>query len=458
LKSEVAQEILSYANQIKINPDKDAVNKLFDELFAEDSKIRELLPLKYERATDTTKAKLSVSIFPKSTEISKEELKTLYKSPLTKLNKKALVSTGLFSIEYVTTKDGVYSNMIYPEFIVFNFKSDNRSNYKVMKRVSLNNRGTISDNPDAGVSAEYVEVPRFASKNILPQAFPISQLEDAAEGVLTEKDDMTFVLTSEDFEDYSIKHFDKKAIIEKIKQLAATKKQTGFSLAEDTLNKGQQIKIPIYEPVTITLATVKAIKDLLRPLKLSPEFNDLVFKLSIEDIKLGVYEFKAKGEKKEFILAKIINIIENYKAQAPSSNQPIVTTATFESIEKAFYDLNKSYFNSIGLSYDMYSKNNKNTQLKSLDDLVNAYKSGMDIEDYKPILPSEKVQQAPTGSTSTNLDYKKMSKTELAAIFNTIKPKLVNNPKYNVVTFYDFQAIVLKFDNNVIQEMINECI
>jgi hypothetical protein len=457
-KSEIAQEILSYANELKLNPDKEAVEKLFDSLFAEDSKIREILPLKYERATDTTKAKVYVSIFPKSKEIDKKDLIELYRSPLTKLNKEALLSTGLFSMEYVKTKDGIYSNMIYPEFIVFNFKSDNKSNYKLLKRINMVKGNTVSNNPDAGISAEYEEVSRVANKNVLPYAFPISQLEAAAEGLLTEEPDMTFGLTSEDFEDYSIKTFDKKAIIDKLKELAATKKQTGFTTAQDTFDPSKEIKIPIFEPVTITINTVKAIKNFLRPLNLNQEFNDLVFKLDIEDVKLGLYEFKAKGEKKEFILAKIVNIIENYKSPISpvTSVQPSLTTASFESIEKSFYDLNKSYFENIGLSFDMYSKNNKNTQLASLDDLVNAYKSGMDIEDYKPTLPAT-TQQLPT-QISTSLDYKKMSKIELAAIFNSVKSKIANNPKYNITTFYDFQAYVLKYDNNVIQEMINECI
>jgi hypothetical protein len=459
MKSDIAQEILSYANQIKINPDKEAVNEAFAALFAEDSKIRELLPLKYERATDTTKAKLSVNIFPKSTEISKEELKMLYKSPLTKLNKKALLSTRLFGIEYVQTKNGIYSNMIYPEFIVFNFKSsDGRSNYKVMKRMDINRNGVISKNPDAGISAQYEEVPRFGSKNILPQAFPIQQLEDAAEGIMDEELDMAFGLTPDSFEDYSVKTLDKEAVLSKLKELAATKKQTGFTTAQDTFDPSKEIKIPIFEPVIVTLNTVKAIKNLLKPLNLSQEFNDLVYKLDIEDVKLGMYELKVKGEKKEFVLAKIINIIQNYKApvQPSPTTKPVVVAASFELIEKSFYDLNKSYFESIGLSFDMYSKNNKNTKLSSLDDLVSAYKGGMDIEDYKPTLPTT-TQQSPVQPQAT-LNYKGMSKTELAAVFNSVKSKLASSSKYNIVSFYDFQAYVLKYDNSIIQEMINECI
>ena len=454
-KSEIAQEILSYTNSLEINPDKESVEKLFEALFAEDSKIREILPLKYERATDTTKAKIYVSIFPKSTEIDSKDLMELYKSPLTKLNKQALFSTGLFPMEYVKTKNGVYSNMIYPEYIVFNFKSGDKSNYKVMKRSKLvKGKNNTSQNLDAGVSAEYEEVSRFGSKNILPQAFPISQLEAAAEGLLTEEPDMTFGLTPDSFEDYSIKPLDKKTIINKLKELAATKKQTGFTTAQDTFDPTKEIKIPIFEPITITLNTVKAIKDFLRPLNLSQEFNDLVYKLDIADIALGIYEFKVKGEKKEFILAKIIDIIENYKT--PTASVPTtstITNITFESIEKMFYDLNKSFFESIGISFDMYSKNNKNTQVKNLDDLITGYEAVMDIEDYNPILPTANQQQP-----NKIKNYKAMNKVELASEFSVVKAKLANHPIYKVSNFLDFQAFVLKHSNDVIQEMINECI
>jgi hypothetical protein len=59
---------------------------------------------------------------------------------------------------------------------------------------------------------------------------------------------------------------------------------------------------------------------------------------------------------------------------------------------------------------------------------------------------------------SASINYKGMSKTELAAVFNSVKAKLASNSKYNIVSFYDFQAYVLKYDNSIIQEMINECI
>ena len=56
-------------------------------------------------------------------------------------NKEALESTGLFGIELVRKGNKYYKNVIFPEFVVFNFKdSKGNSNYKVLKRKKLFNK------------------------------------------------------------------------------------------------------------------------------------------------------------------------------------------------------------------------------------------------------------------------------------------------------------------------------
>lgn len=458
MQSAIAQEILSYANQIKIKGnDKEAVDEAFAALFKEDSKIIELLPLKYERATDTTKAKVFVSIFPKSTEISQEELKALYKSPLTKLNKKALFATRLFGMEYVQTKNGVYSNMIYPEFIVFNFKKDNKSNYKVMKRVAINRNGIVSDNPDAGISAEYVESPRFASKNILPQGFPISQLEAAADGLLTEMPtDMTFGLTPDSFEDYSVK-LDKDEIIKTFKELSAINQIDKNVLLKDKFTGKSEYGIKAYPFTNIRLLEFK---DYFFRTNISDEINDFVKTLTVADFKSGLAN---TGNNK---IVKLLEMIEEHFEDAGSSNnkkeikpqQALTSNLTPSEYDAEFYKLNESYFkkmrlNSIEEFREMYGENPLTKE--TIDELVNSAKL---ISKTTLNLPTATASAASTSSTTATINYKTMKKPELMAVFTSVKSKLVGNPKYNIMTFYDLQAFVFKFDNDIIQKMINECI
>ena len=142
--------------------------------------------------------------------------------------------------------------------------------------------------------------------------------------------------------------------------------------------------------------------------------------------------------------------------QKSETNQQIISgKLTPSEYDAEFFKLNENHFKKLGITSieffrDAYGENPLSRE--TINDLVNSTKQISKIDLKLPI------ETETTTSTSTNLDYKKMSKTELAAIFNATKSKLVNNPKYNIVTFYDFQAFVLKYDNDVIQKMINECI
>ena len=452
-KSEIAQEILSYANELKLNPDKESVEKLFDSLFAEDSKIREILPLKYERATDTTKAKLYVSIFPKSKEIDKKDLMELYRSPLTKLNKEALLSTRLFSMEYVKTKDGIYSNMIYPEFIVFNFKSDNKSNYKVLKRINIVRGNTVSNNPDAGISAEYEDVSRIANKNVLPYAFPINQLEAAAEGLLTEEPDMTFGLTPDSFEDYSVK-FNKDEIISNLKSLVAIYQVDKNVIVKDKFTGKQEYGIKDYP---FTESRLSEFKSYFFKLNINSEINSFVNSLVVSDFKNGLVQ--SNNNK----LLKLIELIDKYFDESKSSSgekgQSLPSSSSQLSpseYDTEFYRLNEDHFKKMNVqSIDFFRQAYGENPLskETIDEIVSSTKKISNVV-LKTPTSTPSTQAKPTGS----INYKRMSKIELAAIFNSVKSKIANNPKYNITTFYDFQAYVLKYDNNIIQEMINECI
>jgi hypothetical protein len=459
-KSEIAQEILAYTNSLAINLDKESVEKLFDALFAEDSKIREILPLKYERATDTTKAKMFVNIFPKSTEINSKDLMELYKSPLTRLNKEALFSTGLFPMEYVKTKNGVYTNMIYPEYVVFNFKSsEGKSNYKVMKRTKLvPGKNNTSKNPDSGVSAEYEEVSRFASKNILPQAFPISQLEAAAAGFVTYVPTVEDLdLTSEDFDErFGTPEvvLDKKAAITKLKELTRIKKITGFTEEVNALNPKEKFRVNIEEAVEITDTKLKEIKTFLNSLRLGDFFDGIVSSLTIKDIKGGLTNKN---------LDAVINFIENYepKGVKQTPKQQLLQSAllNFKDFIEALYTANKATFDSIGFTREQY--NNINSQpmlgITNNETLINYYKKLLKYTDNTLIVPVA-TQQAPSSQPGKTKDYKAMSKLELAAEFGIVKTKLASHPIYKIANFLDFQAFVIKHSNDVIQEMVNECI
>jgi hypothetical protein len=457
MQSKIAQEILSYANQIKIKGnDKEAIDEAFAALFSEKSEIKEILPLKYERATDTTKAKVFVSIFPKTTEISPEELKALYKSPLTKLNKKALLATRLFGMEYVQTKNGVYSNMIYPEFIVFNFKTDNKSNYKVMQRVGINRNGTISDNPDAGVSAEYVEVPRVASKNILPQAFPMSQLEAAADGLLTEMPDMSLGLTSESFEDYSIK-LDKDEIIKTFKELIAINQVDKNRLIKDLASGKSKYGMKAY-PFTTT--RLMAFKNYFYTTNISNEINEFVKTLGVADFKNGLAQ--TNNNKVLRLLEMIEEHFEEVKSDAESvkPQKPPVSNVSSLEYDAEFFRLNEDHFKKNGIdSIEIFREIYDETPLtkKTIDGIISSTKQLSKITLKLPTATATAAPVVSTPTTSAALDYKKMGKAELAVVFNSVKAKLVGNSKYSIMTFYDFQAAVLKFDNDVIQKMITEC-
>ena len=393
-KSVIAQEIMSYTNAIQMDPDnRESINKYFDELFStEGSKLREVLPLKYERATDTTKAKVLVSIFPKSDELDKVDLMELYKSSLTKLNKQALVSTGLFTLEYVKTKKGIYSNVIFPEFITFNFKTkEGASNYKTLKRINhIRGKNNASQNPDAGISAEYIEVSRLASKNVNPQAFPISQLEAAAEGLLTEKEDMedfdmSFGLTAEDFEGM----FGAPEV--EINPIAGVKTQPAL---------GANSRIVTFEGKQYVVS--------------KEAYTNAILKLGISD------PFKALIGNKDAVqealkISKDFSLLKN------------LTKEILDRLDRSAYIIE--------------------TDLQEVEDLV-PYNAG------QPLPAAAKT--ASTAAT-TVYNYKGASKTELQLAFNAVKAKLVGNPKYNVVNFLDFQAYVMKYDNSVIQEMVNEC-
>jgi hypothetical protein len=136
---------------------------------------------------------------------------------------------------------------------------------------------TVSNNPDAGISAEYEEVSRIANKNVLPYAFPINQLEAAAEGLLTEEPDMTFGLTPDSFEDYSVK-FNKDEIISNLKSLVAIYQVDKNVILKDKFTGKQEYGIKDYP---FTESRLSEFKSYFFKLNINSEINSFVNSLVV---------------------------------------------------------------------------------------------------------------------------------------------------------------------------------
>ena len=184
--TELGKKLISMSNAVKAGASNEEVAELIQELRASN-----ILPLDY-RAADKddpeSKITVEVSIFSNIGVEGKYDPAS-YNPVMIEANKEALEATGLFSSVVTKTDKGKYvKDIVFPQFIVFNFK-DNKgvSHYKLLKRTDLKNKGTLSKNPNAGFKATYTEVARLGSRQLLPYLLKIEQLEAAAEGLLAEE-------------------------------------------------------------------------------------------------------------------------------------------------------------------------------------------------------------------------------------------------------------------------------
>jgi hypothetical protein len=173
--TELGRKIIELSNLVKSGATESEIKEIMDEL-----RENNLFPLKYTSPNkeEGIPAKLEVSIFS-NIGVDKDDVDPASYNPvMVNANKEALFSTRLFGIELVKKGKKYYKNVIFPEFIVFNFKdSKGNSNYKVLKRKKLFNKNIESKNPNAGFKAEYEEVTRIGSKQLLPYMLKLAQLE-----------------------------------------------------------------------------------------------------------------------------------------------------------------------------------------------------------------------------------------------------------------------------------------
>ena len=87
-----------------------------------------------------------------------------------KFNKKVLKSIGLFGYEVVEKNGKYYSNIIFPKGFNILFDDGKRLYFRTDLTVG---KGTVSNNPNAGVKAVYTQTTTIGNKFITPYAFPI---------------------------------------------------------------------------------------------------------------------------------------------------------------------------------------------------------------------------------------------------------------------------------------------
>lgn len=87
-----------------------------------------------------------------------------------KFNKKVLKSIGLFGYEVVEKNGKYFSNIIFPKGFNILFDDGKRLYFRTDLTVG---KGTVSNNPNAGVKAVYTQTTTIGNKFITPYAFPI---------------------------------------------------------------------------------------------------------------------------------------------------------------------------------------------------------------------------------------------------------------------------------------------
>jgi len=423
-------------------------------------------------------------------------------------NKEALESTGLFGIELVRKGNKYYKNVIFPEFVVFNFKdSKGNSNYKVLKRKKLFNKNIESKNPNAGFKAEYEEVSRIGSKQLLPYILPLNQLEEAAKGTMPE--DIDLGLTPEDFDE----RFGTPET--KGNEISSNAKGLAGALTNPTELAKSKGNIKESYPVEFRGKTYKDAEAAYQALKSTAtkdEGPNSTYNLMVEIIKAKlqqhpslVKQITEKGGSK-WILASthqptnqntvwetkgknwfIKALNDAYiKVNKEASNKPPVSKPTVKDGFIITYKGNQykvseqAYINAIRkLNLSDVFKNylSKINNTKPVNDVIKSYINDFsllnklpqniieiiekgayfvetdfqNVDDLKPYVASEE-------KTTTTLDYKTMSQKELESIFEKHKDKLAS--KYKINNLLDFYASVRNsaYSNEVIQMMLDSCI
>jgi hypothetical protein len=90
---------------------------------------------------------------------------------IVRFNKNVLKKIGLFNYEIVEKDGKYYSNILFPKGLNILYDDGKKLFYRTSLTVG---KGTVSNNPNAGVKAVYKQVDTLGSKLILPYAFPIS--------------------------------------------------------------------------------------------------------------------------------------------------------------------------------------------------------------------------------------------------------------------------------------------
>lgn len=437
-KTKLGEKIIELSNLVKSSATETEIKEIIKELREND-----LLPLKYTSPNKEkgTPAKLEVSIFS-NIGVDKDDVDPASYNPvMVNANKEALFSTRLFGIELVKKGKKYYKNVIFPEFIVFNFKdSKGNSNYKVLKRKKLFNKNIESKNPNAGFKAEYEEVTRIGSKQLLPYMLTLAQLEDAAKGTMPEEID--FELTAEDFDERfgtpETKVQNTDEIIKKVKELSLTQKVVKYVTEKDIFTN-KEVKVPITEPYPVTEERLKNLKNYLLSLNINSDFNKYVQELTTK--------FFNKNENRTSLIDRVKSELNKSKEKVETKKTEIkVTTIKTEEL----YNLNKQYFQEkLKLTLEqvkkIYGEN------LSSDKLTTLLKMAKDIG----YTLSTSKQQVSTSTTT--LDYKTMSQKELESIFEKHKDKLAS--KYKITNLLDFFASIKNpaYSNEIIQMMLDSC-
>jgi hypothetical protein len=416
--TELGRKIIELSNLVKSGASESEIGQIMAEL-----RENNLLPLKYTSPNkeEGIPAKLEVSIFS-NIGVEKDDVDPAsYNAAMVNANKEALYSTGLFGIELVRKGKKYYKNVIFPEFVVFNFKdSKGNSNYKVLKRKKLFNKNIESKNPNAGFKAEYEEVTRIGSKQLLPYILPLNQLEDAAKGTMPE--DIDLGLTPEDFDE-------RFGAPEKVEKKETKKVDTKPPTSKPTIKDGIIVNFKGKHYKVSDQAYINAIRKLGSNevfKKLINNSTDIPEKTSLERQDVSEETRRANEAK----LDSLINSVSSKKAKLYG---------------EYIYTNNK-------LPDELIKRMNENPKLVEIIE-KSAYFIETDfqnVDDLKPYVASEE-------KSTTALDYKTMSQKELESIFEKHKDKLAS--KYKINNLLDFYASVINpaYSNDVIQMMLDSC-
>jgi len=508
--TELGKKIISVSNAVKAGANKDEMIALMQSL-----RESNVLPLNYKAADKDdpeSKITLEVSIFS-NIGVKEEYDPASYNPVMVDANKEALEATGLFSSVLSKNSQGKYvKDIIFPEFIVFNFKdSKGVSHYKLLKRTELKNKGTLSKNPNAGFKATYTEIARLGSKQLLPYLLKIEQLEAAAEGLLPEDLDLDF--DEEEFDEIL------KKLEPKGNEISSNAKGLSAALTNPTELAKSKGNIKESYPVEFRGKKYKDAEAAYQALKgtaTKDEGPNSTYNLMVEIIKAKltqhpslVNQITEKGGSK-WILAsthqptkqntvwetggknwfiKALNDAYLKVNKQPTSKPPTIKPAikdgaiiTYkgkqykvskdaidaairllqraEPFQALYKDENEAGKKSREFA-NYYRKNNKmpdelvkifagRSGEKILDKLhLNAYFTELDLQEVEALTPY-------VGESTSTKDYKNMSMAEVSAVFEKYKTKLMDNKIGNPLDLLShFRNSA--FTNEDIEEFLELC-